>query len=63
MNAMALNSIPTAAPRGSFGVYLKETQYELIRMVRNPGIAVPVLVLPLGLYLLFAFVIGGEWIA
>jgi ABC-2 type transport system permease protein len=63
MNAMALNSIHTTAPRGSLGIYLKETQYELLRIVRNPGIAVPVLVLPLGLYLLFAFVIGGEWIA
>src|SRR6478735_2371165 len=63
MNAMALNSIHTTAPRGSLGIYLKETQYELLRMVRNPGIAVPVLVMPLGLYLLFAFVIGGEWIA
>jgi ABC-2 type transport system permease protein len=31
-------------------------------MIRNPGIAVPVLVLPLALYALFALVIAGEWI-
>jgi len=63
MNAMALNSIEATAPRSGLGIYLKETQYELLRMVRNPGIAIPVLVLPLGLYALFALVIGGEWIA
>jgi len=62
MSSMALNSFDTP-PRSSLGIYLKETHYELLRMVRNPGIAVPVLAMPLALYALFAFVIGGEWIA
>jgi ABC-2 type transport system permease protein len=41
-------------------VYLTETRYELIRMIRNPGVAVPVLAMPFALYGLFALVIAGE---
>jgi ABC-2 type transport system permease protein len=62
MNALALNSIDTAsAPRASaMGAYFTETRYELLRMIRNPGVAIPVLVLPMALYALFALVIAGE---
>jgi ABC-2 type transport system permease protein len=62
MNALALNSVDTAsAPRGSAtGAYLTETRYELIRMIRNPGVAVPVLAMPIALYALFTLVIAGE---
>jgi len=62
MNALALNSIDTAsAPRASaMGAYFTETRYELIRMIRNPGVAIPVLALPFALYGLFALVIAGE---
>jgi ABC-2 type transport system permease protein len=64
MNTLALKSIEAgAAARGnSLGAYLTETQYELLRMMRNPSVAVPVLLLPCALYALFALVIGGEWI-
>jgi ABC-2 type transport system permease protein len=61
MNALALKSIATHAPRSSdFGAYLTETRYELMRMMRNPGVAIPVLLLPFALYALFALVIAGE---
>jgi ABC-2 type transport system permease protein len=62
MNALALNSVDTpSAPRGSaMGAYFTETRYELIRMIRNPGVAVPVLAMPFALYGLFALVIAGE---
>ncbi|HEV7609332.1 MAG TPA: ABC transporter permease [Steroidobacteraceae bacterium] len=62
MNALALNSVDTTStPRGNaLGAYFTETRYELIRMIRNPGVAVPVLAMPLALYLLFALVIAGE---
>ena len=66
MNTLAIKStIDTVTSlRGrEFGAYLTETRYELTRMFRNPSIAIPVLILPLALYALFAFVIGGEWIA
>jgi ABC-2 type transport system permease protein len=60
MNALALRN-DIAAPRGiAFGAYFTETQYELMRMVRNPGVAIPVLLLPCALYALFALLIAGE---
>jgi ABC-2 type transport system permease protein len=69
MNALAIKS-PThstadtlTSPRGrEFGAYLTEARYELLRMMRNPGVAVPVLLLPCALYALFALVIAGDWI-
>ncbi|HEU5134824.1 MAG TPA: ABC transporter permease [Steroidobacteraceae bacterium] len=62
MNALALESIAVgSAGRGrTLGAYLTETQYELTRMIRNPGVAIPVLVLPCALYALFALLIAGE---
>jgi ABC-2 type transport system permease protein len=61
MNALALNSADASAlPRGALGIYLTETRYELTRMLRNPGIAIPVLLLPCALYALFALLIAGE---
>jgi ABC-2 type transport system permease protein len=62
MNTLALNSVDTAStPRGSaMGAYLTETRYEMIRMIRNPGVAIPVLILPIALYGLFALLIAGE---
>ncbi|HET7809649.1 MAG TPA: ABC transporter permease [Steroidobacteraceae bacterium] len=67
MNALAVRSTITStidtvtSLRGrEFGAYLAETQYELTRMVRNPGIAIPVLLLPCALYALFALLIAGD---
>jgi ABC-2 type transport system permease protein len=62
MNALALKSIATESSGSSrtLGAYLTETQYELTRMIRNPGVAIPVLVLPCALYALFAMLIAGE---
>jgi len=62
MNTLALTSIVANAPvrSNALRAYLTETQYELIRMIRNPGIAIPVLVLPCALYALFALLIAGE---
>lgn len=62
MNALALNSLDSSpAARGiALGAYVTETRYELTRMIRNPGVAIPVLVLPFALYGLFALVIAGE---
>src|SRR4051812_5447088 len=62
MNALALKTIVHPAPaRGrALVAYLTETQYELTRTLRNPGIAIPVLLLPVALYALFALLIAGE---
>ena len=40
--------------------YLKEAGYEFVRTLRNPGFAVPFLVLPAALYLLFGVVFFGD---
>ncbi|HWN46039.1 MAG TPA: hypothetical protein VNM71_01685, partial [Steroidobacteraceae bacterium] len=65
MNSMTLTSPDStlAAPtsRRIFAAYLTETRYEFMRQVRNPGVAIPVLLLPVALYALFAVAIfGGE---
>jgi ABC-2 type transport system permease protein len=62
MNTLALNSMDTTAmkPGSAMRAYFTETRYELYRMIRNPGVAIPVLVLPFALYALFALLIAGE---
>jgi ABC-2 type transport system permease protein len=65
MNSVAMNSVSataTASRRSVFGAYFTETRLEFLRMVRNPGVAIPVLILPMALYALFAQVILVEWI-
>jgi ABC-2 type transport system permease protein len=62
---------PNTSPYGAvalsgsrlFGAYLAETRFEFLRMLRNPAYAPPMLLLPVGLYLLFAVLIAGEAIA
>jgi len=46
--------------RRVLGAYLEEIRCEALRMLRNPGLAFPALVLPVGLYALFAVLIAGE---
>ena len=60
MNALALQPIEMSTRTNSLGAYLTETRFELTRMIRNPGVAVPVLVMPMALYALFALVIVGD---
>jgi ABC-2 type transport system permease protein len=43
-----------------FRAYAREAGYECIRALRNPGFAVPFLVLPSALYLLFGVVLFGD---
>lgn len=65
MNAMTVDTtLQTARPQARIlAPYLQELRCEMLRVFRNPGIAVPVLIMPVGLYLLFALVIAGEAIA
>jgi ABC-2 type transport system permease protein len=67
MNALALNGIDTESgilpPARALGAYLTEIRFEFMRMLRNPALALPVVLVPLALYLLFAIVIFGEGIA
>ena len=51
---------PAPTPRRVLGAYLEETRCEALRLLRNVGLVIPVLIMPVGLYALFAFVITGE---
>lgn len=66
MNTQVLrnNSIAGAptTPR-IVGAYLQEIRCEALRLLRNPGIALPVLIMPAALYALLALVVFGEAIA
>ncbi|MFH7043069.1 ABC transporter permease [Paucibacter sp. JuS9] len=43
--------------------YAFEIRLELIRLLRSPAFALPVLLLPVAFYLLFAFAVAGEMVA
>jgi ABC-2 type transport system permease protein len=62
MNTQVLNTL-TVAPRATnraLGAYLQEIRCEALRTVRNPGIAIPILVMPVALYALFVMVITAD---
>lgn len=64
MNSLALDSLPSAGaaarPPRALAAYVAELRAELLRTLRNPGIAIPILIMPVALYVLFALVIAGE---
>ena len=63
MNAQALrnHTIPGApSARRLLGAYVEETRCEALRLLRNPALVFPVMIMPVALYALFAVVIAGE---
>lgn len=67
MNALALNTLEAdvvlLTPRRALAAYLTEIRFEFMRLLRNPALAAPVVLVPLALYLLFAVVIWGDAVA
>ena len=65
MNTLAIKTIENQSQplNRSLSAYLAETRFEFLRMVRNPGVAIPVLIMPIALYALFAHLIVGEAIS
>jgi ABC-2 type transport system permease protein len=67
MNAPALENLDThhdlLPPRRAAGAYLTEIRFELTRILRNPALGIPMMVLPVALYLLFAGLLFGEAIS
>lgn len=59
MNAAALNADSISTAR-LLGAYFAEMHCDFMRNLRNPGIALPVLLMPVGLYLLIAVLVAGE---
>jgi len=62
MNSMALKVANDSllSPRRELGAYVAETRYEFMRSLRNPAFALPMMLVPAGLYILFALCIAGE---
>ncbi|MDF3021466.1 MAG: hypothetical protein K0Q92_2769 [Steroidobacteraceae bacterium] len=63
MSAQALKNYTIAGTPSTnqlLRAYLEETRCEALRLVRNPGLAFPVLIMPVALYALFALLIAGE---
>ena len=57
---------PAAAPtpaRRAASPYAVEIRLELLRLLRQPAFALPMFLLPVGTYLLFAFAVAGEAVA
>lgn len=63
MNTLAIAQRPgpaASSARRRLGAYLEETRCEALRLLRNPGLAFPVLVMPVALYALIALVVAGK---
>lgn len=58
MNTLNVDAFST--PR-LLGAYWTETYCEFLRMLRNLALGGPILLIPVGAYLLVAVVIGAEW--
>jgi ABC-2 type transport system permease protein len=69
MNTIAISApaVPAAALRMSparvLRAYLTDAKYEALRMLRAPAFAIPFLLIPVPIYLLFGVVISGDAIA
>lgn len=63
MNSQVLQNQTIAGallPGRVIGAHLEETRCEALRLLRNPGLVIPVLIMPMALYALFAVLIAGE---
>lgn len=55
-----IHPLELAPPRRAASPYVVEIRLELLRLLRAPAFALPMFVLPVALYLLFAFAVAGE---
>src|SRR3954454_20972327 len=51
---------PALPPRRAAGAYLAEMRYEFMRVLRNPALGLPIVLVPSALYLLISVVAFGE---
>ena len=58
-----IHTLDLTPPRRGASPYAVEIRLELIRLLRAPAFALPMFVLPVALYLLFAFAVAGEMTA
>jgi ABC-2 type transport system permease protein len=58
--SVELNGSATMPSRRILGAYLAEAKYECIRAMRTPAFAIPFLLLPIALYVLFGILLAGS---
>ncbi|MEO6276299.1 ABC transporter permease [Roseateles sp.] len=58
-----MTTLTLASPQRSGSPYAVEIRLELLRLLRSPAFALPMFVLPVAMYLLFAFAVAGEMTA
>jgi ABC-2 type transport system permease protein len=58
--SVALPRHAAMSGRRLFGAYLAEAKYECLRALRAPAFAIPFLVLPVALYVLFGILMAGS---
>ncbi|MGA7926197.1 MAG: ABC transporter permease [Candidatus Sulfotelmatobacter sp.] len=58
--SVELRGTPTMTGRRMLEAYLAETKYECIRAMRTPAFAIPFLLLPITLYVLFGILLAGS---
>lgn len=58
-----MTTLSHAAAPSVAKVYAQEMRLELLRLLRTPAFALPMFLLPVGTYWLFAFAVGGEMVA
>lgn len=63
MNTLAHTAPALAPARRAASPYAVEMRLELVRLLRSPAFALPMFLLPVALYLLFAFAVMGEMAA
>jgi ABC-2 type transport system permease protein len=59
MNALTVDN-GILSPRRAAGAYLAEVRYEFLRVLRNPALGLPIVLVPIALYVLIALVVAGE---
>ncbi len=59
MNAATLDN-GLLTPYRAAGAYLAEIRYEFMRVIRNPALGLPIMLVPVALYLLISVVVAGE---
>jgi len=59
MNALTVDN-GTLSPGRTAGAYLTEIRYEFLRVMRNPALGLPIVLVPIALYSLIALVVAGE---
>lgn len=60
MNTLANLNSGALSPGRAAGAYLTEIRFEFMRVLRNPALGLPIVLVPMVLYMLIALLVAGE---